>query len=117
MNSRVGSCKGFNVSYYINRNRACIPRLQKRTDDWAIRQENPVLLHPELFTTSVKTSFAEFLGAMMRRGIIVTIKPPRWPIRDIVSSCGNASAPQVLKAIVISRNASMISVNCHDMKV
>ena len=77
-----------------------------------VMRHAPPILQPLLFVKLVKISLAEFLGAMIQIGIMITRNPIRCPNNDIVSIIGSVGAPQVLKAIVISKKASMIKVYC-----
>lgn len=72
----------------------------------------PLLLQPPLLTTDVNASDAEFFGHKTRSGIITTKKPPRWPDNDRVSMSGRYGAPQVLKKMVRTENAIIMSVYC-----
>ena len=63
-------------------------------------------------TTWTKTSYEEFRGHMTQSTMKVITNPRIWPNKDIVSSIGKLFAPHVLKKIVITRNASIISVYC-----
>lgn len=71
-----------------------------------------MLLQPPLLTTDVKTSEAEFLGHKIRSGIITTKKPLRWPYNERVSMNGRYGAPQVLKKMVMTKKAIIMSVYC-----
>jgi hypothetical protein len=55
-------------------------------------------------------------GAIIRSGSMTTKKPSKCPYRDTVSIIGRAFAPQVLNAIVMRRNPSMVSVYCQFVK-
>jgi len=70
------------------------------------------IFHPELLEKVVKTSLAEFLGAMTKTGMMMTRKPSKCPNSDSVSNIGSELAPHVLNTIVTARKASMRRVYC-----
>lgn len=87
------------------------PKLQYSIETWVTRQAAP-RFHPLVLEKLVKTSLAEFLGAMTQIGMIVTKKPPKCPKSEIVSIRGSDPEPKVLKRIVTARKASMRRVYC-----
>lgn len=77
---------------------------------WAKRQ--PVRISQPLeLEKVVKTSLAEFFGALAKTAITVITNPAKCATSEPVSILGNVVEPHVLKPIVTAKIASIIRVN------